>query len=90
MLKLMTRQMLTSAMSFAWKLIRAGESVVGATESWGSDDRASLAEGSVRNAGRAITAGGEWLELATNGLAMRLGYRDGEVSGGVAWPALAH
>jgi hypothetical protein len=86
--KLITRTMLTGTMSRAWKLICAGERVVGATESWGADEHAGFTEVSVRNAGRVITAMGEWLELATNGIAMRLGYRDGEVSGWVAWPAL--
>jgi hypothetical protein len=41
----------------------------------------------VRNAGKAITAMGERLELATNRLAMRLGYDDGAVSGALAWGA---
>ena len=73
--------MLTRTMSFAWKLIRADERATEATQGWGSDQHASFAEVTVRNAGKAITGMGEWLEIATNGTAMRLGYRDGEVSG---------
>ena len=87
--KLITSTMLTSAMGFSWKLIRAGECVVEAAERWGADDQhAGFAELSVWKLGRAITAGGERLELAVNGFALRLGYGDGEVSGMVAWPAL--
>ena len=88
MLKSITRTMLTSTMSFAWKLIRTGERVVEGAESWGVNDRhASFAELSVRKVGTVITTGGERLELAVNRVALRLGYNDGEVSGMVACPA---
>jgi hypothetical protein len=90
MINSITRTMLTGTMGFAWELIWAGQHVVGATALWGADEHASLAERFVGNAGRIITAAGERLELAVNGLAMRLGYNDGAVSGMVAWPALAH
>ena len=91
MLKLGTRAPLTRTMSFAWDIVRLGERIVGATEGWGAEDQhAGRVEMSLWKLGRAITAGGERLELGTNWLAMRLGYRDSEVSGMVAWPALAH
>ena len=90
MMKSITRTMLMSTMSFAWTLTTADERTSEATKGWGSDQHASVAEVAVRNAGRAITAVGERLEQATNALAMRLGYRDGEVSGRVAWPELTH
>jgi hypothetical protein len=90
MMKSIALTMLTSTMGFAWKSIRAGEHVVEAAGKWGTDDyHASLVERSVLTAGNAITAVGERLELAVNKLALRLGYNDGEVSGMVAWPALA-
>ena len=90
-MKSITRTMLTSAMGFAWSMIRAGERGVEAAGGWGADDQhASLAELSVWKAGMMITIGGEQLELAVNRFALRLGYNDGEVSGMVAWPALAH
>ena len=43
----------------------------------------------VWKAGKAITAMGLRLELVANGLGVRLGYRDGDVSGWVGRPALA-
>lgn len=88
MMKSITRVMLTSTMGFAWKLIRTGERVVAAAESWGDNDRhAGFAELSVWKVGTAITIGGERLERAVNGCAIWLCYNDGEVSGMVAWPA---
>jgi hypothetical protein len=88
--KLITSTMLTSALGSAWDIIKTGERISEATEGWGTDEHASLAEGFVKKTGRAITAMGERLELSVNWLAMKLGYSDGEVSGMVAWPALAH
>ena len=80
--------MLTSAMRFAWKLIRTGERVVAAGESRGANDQhAGTAERAMRKAGMLITSGGECLELAVNGFALWFGYDDGAVSGMVAWPA---
>lgn len=88
MTKSITDTMLTTAMGFAWKLIRTGERVVEAAESWGADDQhAGFTELFVRKAGTVVTIGGERLELAVNGLALWLGYNDGELSGMVAWPA---
>lgn len=89
MLKSITRTMLTSAMGFAWTLIRAGEGVVALSERLGSDDlRADFAEMSVWRAGQAVVRSGEGLERLVNAVAMTLGYNDGEVSAMVAWPEL--
>jgi hypothetical protein len=89
MLKSITNTMFVSTMSFAWKLIGTGERVSAAAERWGANDQhAGLAEHYVRKAGRNMTVAGELLELTVNALAMRFRYRDGEVSGMVAWPAL--
>lgn len=88
MIKSITDAMLTTAMGFAWTLIRAGESTVTFGESWGAADQcAGFAELSMWKTGRAIIRAGERLELAVNGFALWSGYGDGEVSGMVAWPA---
>jgi hypothetical protein len=93
MLKSVTRTMLTSAMGFAWELIKAGGRIVAYAEGWevtkANEDRAGFVELVVWRAGNAIVCMGERLELSVNSLAMGLGYSDGEVSGIVAWPALA-
>jgi hypothetical protein len=91
MMKSIADTMFTSAMGFAWTLIRAGESTVAFGESWGANDQhAGFAELSMWKAGRAIAGAGEGLELAVNRFALWAGYDDGEVSSMVAWPALAH
>ena len=85
MMKSITRTMLTRAMCFAWDIIRSGERIVEACESWEAEDQhAGLVEMSMWKVGTAFTAGGERLELWVNGLAVRFGYNDGEVSGMVA------
>ena len=93
MLKSITRTMLTSTMGFAWGTIRLGEHVVAFAESWDvhedNEQSAGVGELSVWRAGSAIVRMGERLELWVSGLAVRFGYNDGEVSGMVAWPALA-
>jgi hypothetical protein len=92
--KLITSTMLTSAMRFAWRLINTGERVVAFAESWelheANEQRAGFVELAVWRAGTAIVSMGEGLELAVNRFALWLGHGDGEVSGMVAWPALAH
>jgi hypothetical protein len=91
MLKLIIRTMLTSTTGFAWDLIRSGARIVEASGNWGANDlRTDFAERSVWRAGITIAHAGESLELFVNACAMKLGYRDGEVAGFVAWPALAH
>jgi hypothetical protein len=88
--KLITSTMLTSAMGFTWKLIGTGERVVAAAESWGANDQhAGFAERRGQAVGMSIPAWGESLERGVNRAAMVLGLADGEVSGMVAWPALA-
>ena len=94
MMNSITYTMLTSAMGFAWrKLIRTGERIGAAAERWevnGANElQAGFVELSVWRAGRTMVRAGESLELFVNWLAMRLGYRDGEVSGMVAWPTPA-
>lgn len=88
MMKLIAHTMLTSTMGIAWKLIRTGECVVAVAESWelheGNAQRAGFVELSVWRTGRAIVRMGERLELRVNGLGVRLGYNDGEVSDMVA------
>lgn len=67
-MKLISRTMLTSAISFAWKLIRTGERVVEAAESWGiNDPHAGFAELSVRKVGTAITSGARGLSWQLTG-----------------------
>ena len=89
--KLITSTMLTSAMGFAWGLIRRGERIAEASGNWGANDlRAAFAERSVWRVGLTIAHAGESLELLVNACAMKLGYHDGEVAGFAAWPALAH
>ena len=77
--------MLTGAMGFAWDMIGLGERVVAVAESWevqeGNQERAGFVELTVWRTGRAIVVAGERLELWVNAVGMRLGYRDGEVSG---------
>lgn len=92
--KLITSTMLVSTMGFAWDMIRAGQRVVAFAESWeaheGNEQSAGFVELAVWRAGSAIVRMGERLELWANGLAVRVGYNDGEVSGMVAgWLALA-
>jgi hypothetical protein len=69
--------------------MRTGERIGAAAERWevteANELRAGFVELSVWRAGRAMVRAGESLELFVNWLAMRLGYRDGEVSGMVAW-----
>ena len=90
MMKSITRKMLTSTMDFSWDTIKAGERIVAFAESWGAKDQhAGFAELSMRQAGTVVTIAGERLELVVNGLALWLGYNDGEVSGMVVWPELA-
>jgi hypothetical protein len=85
MMKSITDTLLTSAMGFAYDLLNAGERVVAFAERWGVDEAYDLSAGFterwIHNRGNAITAMGERLELGVNGLAMKLGYRDAEVSG---------
>jgi hypothetical protein len=92
--KLIKRSALTGVMGFSWDLIKTGGRIVAYVDSWevneANERRAGFVERSVWKAGRIITIAGERLELAVNGLAVRLGYNDGEVSGLVAWPGLAH
>ena len=83
-MKSIERTMLTSTIGFSRDLIKVGERIVSATETLGADDHASIAERTVRKVGLRMTAAGERLELSVNSLGMRLGYRDGEVSGLVA------
>ena len=93
MLNSITRTMLTTTMSFAWSTIKTGERIVAYTMGWNwgsTDEHAGFAERFVRTTGKTITAIGERIDLATNGLAMQLGYRDGEVYNWVTCPALAH
>lgn len=90
MLKSMTHTMLTSTMGVAWDLIKTGERIGAFAERWGANDQhVGFAELSMCKAGRMITSAGERLELSVNRCALWLGYNDGEVSGIVAWPALA-
>ena len=88
MFKSITRTMLTSAMGFAWDLIRTGEHIVATSERLGKDEaydlRAGFVEMSVCRSGQAVVLTGEGLELFVNAVATKLGYRDGEVSGMVA------
>jgi hypothetical protein len=88
MLKSITRTMLTSAMGFAWDVVRTGERGVVKSEAFETTDierpYAGFVEKSVWQARRAMVGTGEGLELFVNRFAMRLGYRDGEVSGMVA------
>ena len=85
MMKSIERTMLTRAMGFAWGTIRVGERAVAFAESWevheGNEQNAGFVEMSVWRAGRAIVRMGERLEQGVNGLAVRFGYNDGEVSG---------
>jgi hypothetical protein len=85
MMNSITRAVLTSTTSFAWKLIATGERVVAFAESWelheGNQERAGFVELAVWRTGRAIVVAGERLELRVNALAMRSGFCDGEVSG---------
>jgi len=94
MLKLVTRTMLTGTMGFSWKLIATGERVAAFAESWElhgrNEERAGFVELAVWRTGQAIVVAGERLELRVNALAMQVGFSDGEVSGLVAWPELAH
>jgi hypothetical protein len=79
-----TRMMFTSAMGFAWDIIKAGERVVAYAEDWevteANAERAGFVERAVWRSGGAILRVGERLELAVNACAMRLGYADGEIS----------
>jgi hypothetical protein len=88
MLKSIARALLTSIMGFAWGTIKVGEDVVAFAESWevheGNEQSAGVGELSVWRSGNAIVRMGERLELWVNGLAVRFGYNDGEVSGMVA------
>jgi hypothetical protein len=87
MLKLLKRKMLTSAMGFAWGLIMIGERIVAFAERWGADEaydlKAPYSEIWIRHRGENVTGMGEQLERFVNWLGMKLGYRDGEVSGWV-------
>jgi hypothetical protein len=78
-------------MGFAWDRIKTGERIAALAERWPMNEanelNASFAELSAWKAGRLITIASERLELAVNGLAMWLGYNDGEISGMVACPA---
>jgi hypothetical protein len=89
MMKSITTTMLVSAMAFAWGTIRAGERGVERSEAIGSadlKDYAGLWETMAARKGCAMVRTGERLELWVSALAMKLGYRDGEVAGLVAWP----
>jgi hypothetical protein len=94
MLKSITRTMLTSAMGFAWGVIRSGERGVECSEALGRTDPEKPYAGFVEKtqylARRARVCAGESLELSVNRFAMKRGYNDGEVSGMVAWPAMVH
>lgn len=93
MMNSIIQAILTSAMCFTWGVIKTGERIVAFAERLGADEaydlRAPYSEIWIRKRGKAVTATGERLETFVNALAMKLGYRDGEVSGIVAWPSLA-
>jgi hypothetical protein len=94
MLKLITSTMLTSAMVFAWDVIHTAGRGVERSEAIGIIDPekpyAGFAEKAKWQISGATVRTGEKLERGVNWFAMKLGYSDGEVSGMVAWPALAH
>jgi len=79
------RKMLTSAMGFAWYIVHAGERTVERCEAIGITDPEKPYAGFLEKMawwkGWAMVRTGEGLELFINGLAMKLGYNDGEVSG---------
>jgi hypothetical protein len=85
--------MLVNAMGFAWHVVRSGESSVERSEAIGITDPekpySGLLERMATRKAWATVRAGERLEAFVNSLAMKLGYRDGEVSGIVAWPSLA-
>jgi hypothetical protein len=89
MMKSITRTMLTTAMGFAWDVIKTGERIIEASENWdvheANERRAGFVELAVWRVGNAIAGMGVRLELGINRFAIWLGYSDGEVSGMVAW-----
>lgn len=94
MLKSITRTILISTMGFAWDMIKAGERLRAFVYTWeihdGNRERSGLGELWALRSALAIVVGGERLELLVNALAMKLGYRDGEVSMMMLPTALAY
>jgi hypothetical protein len=87
MLNSITQAMLTSTMGFAWDISTTGERSVERSEAIGIIDLqkpcAGLIETMVWRKGWATVSAGERLEVFVNACGMKLGYRDGEVSGWV-------
>jgi hypothetical protein len=88
MLKTNTRTMLTSVMLVAWDMIHMAQGGIGRSEAIGIDNPEKPYAGFVEKMTykrRLVPLRlGEALEWAVNGLAMKLGYDDGEISGYVA------
>jgi hypothetical protein len=93
MMKLIERT-LTSFMGLAWNIVHAGERTVERCEAIGITDLkkpyAGFREKMAWRIGWGMVRVGEGLQHGVNWFAMRLGYRDGEVSAMIAWPTPAH